>query len=65
MNFCLVTFCPVNYGPVTDRQTDRQKALHMSPPCICTGVLKNGSPTKIYTILPGKQPEHFQNTQEI
>ena len=22
-------------------QTDRQKAMDMSPPCICTGVLKN------------------------
>ncbi len=22
-------------------QTDRQKAMHMSPPCISTGVLKN------------------------
>ncbi len=25
----------------TDRQTDRQKAMHMSPPCISTGVLNN------------------------
>ncbi len=25
----------------TDRRTDRQKAMHMSPPCISTGVLKN------------------------
>ncbi len=24
----------------TDRQTDRQKVLHKSPPCISTGVLK-------------------------
>ncbi len=28
---------------VTDRQTDRQKAMHKSPPCISTGVLKNGT----------------------
>ena len=32
---------PVNFGPVTDGQTDGQKAMHMSPPCISTGVLKN------------------------
>ncbi len=25
----------------TDRQTDRQKVMHMSPPCIRTGGLKN------------------------
>ena len=24
------------------RQTDRQKAMHMSPPCMRTGVLKKG-----------------------
>ena len=35
MNFCPVTFCLVNFGQVTDRQ----KAVHMSPPC--TGVLNN------------------------
>ncbi len=36
------SFGPVTgFGPVTpDGQTDRQKAMHMSPPCICTGVLK-------------------------
>ncbi len=27
----------------TDRQTDGQKAMHMSPPCISTGVLKKGA----------------------
>ena len=33
----------LNFGPVTpDRRTDGQKAMHMSPPCIHTGVLKNG-----------------------
>ena len=25
----------------TDVRTDRQKVIHMSPLCICTGVLKN------------------------
>ncbi len=39
-------FLVLNFGPVTpdgqtDGQTDRQKAMHMSPPCISTGVLKN------------------------
>ncbi len=29
----------LNFGQVTDRQTDIQKAMHMSPPCISTGVL--------------------------
>ncbi len=32
MNFCLVNFYKV---------TDRQKAMHKSPPCISTGGLKN------------------------
>ncbi len=31
----------LNFGPVTDGQTDGRKVMHMSPPCICTGVLKN------------------------
>ncbi len=31
----------LNFGPVTDRHPDRQKAMHMSPSCMCTGVLKN------------------------
>ena len=26
---------------MTDGQTDKQKAMYVSPPCICTGVLKN------------------------
>ncbi len=34
MNFFLVIF-----GLVTDRQTDRRKAMHMSPPCMGTGGL--------------------------
>ncbi len=38
MNFCPVTFCLV--WILVKLQTDRQKAMHMSPPCICTGVLK-------------------------
>ncbi len=43
MNFFLVIFFLVNYylGIVTDRQTDRRKAMHKSPPCISTGGLKN------------------------
>ncbi len=32
-------FLVLGFGPVT---SDGQKAMHMSPPCICTGVLKNG-----------------------
>ena len=36
----------------TYRQTDRQKARHMSPPCISTGVLKNS--IGIYAILGEK-----------
>ncbi len=40
MNYFLVNFGPVNFGGVTDGQTDRQKVMHMSPPCISTGVLK-------------------------
>ena len=40
-NYSLV----MNFGPVTpDRQTNRQKAMHMSPPCISTGVLKKEVP---------------------
>ncbi len=39
-NFCPVTFCPVWFF-LTDRQTDRQKVKHMSPPCMSTGGLKN------------------------
>ncbi len=38
-------FSSLNFGPVTDRrsdrQTDGQKAMHMSPSCISKGVLKN------------------------
>ena len=40
------TFRDMNYYPVTDRRTDGQadgqKVMHMSPPCICKGGLKNG-----------------------
>ena len=32
------------FGPVTP---DRQKVMHMSPPCICTGVLKNGPMSRV------------------
>ena len=32
----------LNFGQVTDRQTDDgQKVMHNSPPCISTGLLKN------------------------
>ena len=47
MNFVpVMNFGPVrNYGPVKfGPVTDRQKAMHMSPPCISTGVLKNKPP---------------------
>ncbi len=40
MNYCPVNFCLVILSQ-TDRQTDRQKAMHMSPPCMSTGGLKN------------------------
>ena len=30
-----------NFRQVMYRQTDGQKAMYMSPPCISTGVLKN------------------------
>ena len=32
-----MNFGPVNFGGVTDRE----KATHMSPPCICAGVLNH------------------------
>ncbi len=41
INFYLVMFGPMNYFLVTDRQTDRRKATHKSPPCMSTGGLKN------------------------
>ncbi len=31
----------MNFGYVTYRQTDIQKVMHKSPPCIRTGGLKN------------------------
>ena len=38
-------FSSLNFGQITDgqtdRQTDRQKVMYMSPLCISTGVLKN------------------------
>ena len=41
MNFCPVTFCLVNFGQVTDGQTDRQtESDAYEPPVISTGVLK-------------------------
>ncbi len=33
-------FSSVNFGPVSDGQTDGQKAMHMSPLCISTDVIK-------------------------
>ncbi len=41
INFYLVIFGPMNYFLVTDRQMDRRKAIHKSPPCMSTGGLKN------------------------
>ena len=59
MNFCLVTFGLVwiLVKSQTDRQTDIQKAMHMSPPCLCTGVLKNWhfSMSKSYFWCPSLQ----------
>ncbi len=41
MNYFLV----LSFGQVTsDGLMDGWKAMHMSPPCICTGVLKNRGP---------------------
>ncbi len=40
MNYYPVTFCLV--WILVKSRTSRQKAMHMSPPCICTGVLKKG-----------------------
>ena len=39
MNYCLVNFGPLTDGQ-TDRQADRWKVTHKSPPCISTGGLK-------------------------
>ena len=36
MNYCPVNFGQVTFGPATDRRN----VMHMSPPCISTGVLK-------------------------
>ena len=35
------TFWDMNFFLVTDGQTDRRKVMHMSPPCMSTGGLKN------------------------
>ncbi len=49
MNFGpVMNYGPVDFGPVTDGRTDRQKAMHMSALCIGTGVLKN---TDAVTVL--------------
>ena len=40
MNYFLGNFGPVNFGEVTNRRTDRQRVMHMSLPCMSTGVLK-------------------------
>ncbi len=40
INFLLVKSVQTDRR-TTDRQTDRRKAIHMSPPCISTGGLKN------------------------
>ena len=51
VNFGPVNFGPVNFGPVIFGQVpDRQKARHMSPPCIGTGVLKNEVRSKLYKV---------------
>ncbi len=49
INFYLVISGPMHYFLVTDRQTDRRKAMHKSPPCMSTGGLKKGS------ILPNEE----------
>ncbi len=40
MNFYPVNFYLMSYFLVIDGQTDRQKAMHKSPPCMTTGGLK-------------------------
>ena len=52
MNFYLVNFYLLHYFLVTDRQMDRQKAMHKSPPCISTGGLKNNRNIKILDLWP-------------
>ncbi len=60
-------FFSSNLGLVTDRQTDRQKAMHNTPPCISTGGLKNGAGavtecvymTKIVWVLPIDNVSNF------
>ncbi len=39
--FLVLSFGQVELWSSDTRQTDGQKAMHMSPPCISTGVLKN------------------------
>ena len=47
-------FSSLNFGPVTDRRTDRQKAIYMSPQCKSTGLLKKQSqPTDANEIWTG------------
>ncbi len=43
MNYCSLNFCLV-WIFVTDRQTDRCKVMHKSPPCMSTGGLKKSTP---------------------
>ena len=45
-------FFSSNLGLVTDRQTDRQKAMHKSPPYMSTGGLKNHSIPMIFSSFP-------------
>ncbi len=41
----------VNFGEVTDGQTYRQKVMHMSPLCICTGVLNKSMVSTFLGVL--------------
>ena len=46
-------FSSLNFGHITDGRTDRPKAMHMSPPCISTGVLKNTEVSSHQSWEPG------------
>ena len=51
----LVIFSPMNYFLVTDgqtdKQTDRRKATHKSPPYMSTGGLKNAKSRSLHYIF--------------
>ena len=62
-------FSSLNFSEVTDRRTDRRKAMHMSPTHICTDVLKtswflltqnntlNAKKTNLTQLYPENRPD--------